>query len=61
VTTVGGLALGACYRYTISESISVGCAVVVDVAMYANPLVTVSPRIDVELTPHRASKERGNE
>ena len=61
VTTVGGVSLGAYYRYAISEAISLGCAAVVDIAMYATPLVTVSPRFDIEFTPHRASKERGNE
>ncbi len=51
VTTVGGLSFGAHYRYTVSDSLSVGCGTIVDVAMYASPLVTISPRFDIELTP----------
>ncbi len=61
VTTVGGVSFGAHYRYAVSDSLSVGCGTIIDVAMYAAPLVTVSPRFDVVFTPHRAPKEKGNE
>jgi hypothetical protein len=51
VTTVGGVTLGAYYRYTVTRSISLGCAAVVDIGLYSTPLVTVSPRFDVEFSP----------
>ncbi len=51
VTPTGGVSLSASYRYSFSELLSVGLETVFDIAFYEQPLMSVSPRIFLELTP----------
>jgi hypothetical protein len=55
VTATAGITGSIAYRYEASDFVSLGCTTTIDVAFYATPLVTVSPRFFVELTPGRAS------
>ncbi len=50
-SATGGISIAAQYSYTASRMVAVGFSTVIDIAMYAQPLVTVSPRLFVRLSP----------
>jgi hypothetical protein len=54
-TSAAGITAAALYRYEASNLVTIGCSMVFDVAFYAIPLVTISPRLFLELTPGRAA------
>jgi hypothetical protein len=53
-TAVSGVTISAQYHYAASPLFSLGLAAVADIAFYAHPLVTISPRLFLLFMPQRA-------
>ena len=60
-TAVSGVAISVEYRYAASQLFSLGLETVIDIAFYAQPLVTISPRLSLSFMPQRTPRETTNE